>query len=325
MKKLAAMAVLGLMAFTKAAVPAQAPDAPPAAAAATDKVAMRLALTPRKFSFRLTSSISSKETAGGQTGETIANSSFTYAVSVAGVNPDGSMALDVTSVSYVGDVKSPLFTGGADTTQPSAAVAPMLKHWTALPGSMYRVTINPDGTVKSVEGAEPIQQKVLAAIDPSVIAMRPLIEPAIKASWSPEGLKEQWESIFLFYSPAPVGAGEQWTKTRDVNNGPMARAMSTQYAIKERKGGYSLIEFTGTSTPLAAPPEFEGMAGLKLRPLIGGAARGQITYHEETGWPYSVTAQERLEGKLTVTNASRGVPSEILLVSETTSRLETGP
>jgi hypothetical protein len=325
MKKLAAMAMLGLMAAATGAVPAQVPDAPPPAAESADKVTMRLALTPRQFSMRMSTVLKTTETINSRVQETNVSNATALRVNVAGVYPDGSMALDVTVTAFKADVKSPLFTGAVDTSTPNVPAAPMLKHWLQVPGSMYRVTVTPDGSVKSVEGIELIQQKLVASIDPSVSAMRPMLEPEIQQAWSTDGIKKLWEGFFDFYADQPVGAGDIWTKSETEDAGPLARASSTQYVSRERKGGYTLIEFTTTATPHPNPPEVETMPGMKFRPTVSGGAKGTITLHEQTGWPYSMNYTARFNNLVKLAAAMPGLPAEIPVTIDIQNTMETAP
>lgn len=292
--------------------------------APADTVSFRLNLQPpRQFTVRFNQAVQSVEKIGRLEQKTVVNNSTTFAVKVAGVHPDGSMALDVFVQAFSADVDTPLLTGRVDTTAPSPDTPSLLKHWLALPGNGFRITITPEGKVRSVEGADIIQQRLVAAIDPESIPMKPILENEIKNSYSDKALTQFWENMFTYMPTEPQRIGGQWSRTDNEDEGPLARQSTTQYVLRGRQQGFSQVDYTSTYQPHPNPPAVENMPGIRFRPSVTGGNQGQVTVHEATGWPVRMSSRARFENTVRIENPPAGVPAEIPATIDIVAQIET--
>jgi uncharacterized protein DUF6263 len=145
----------------------------------------------------------------------------TLKIAVDDVAPDGTATLKQTFDSVRMEMDGPMGKFVYDTASPAPATSnPMAQSMGKVLGAMVGETIlviqAPDGTVRRVEGATRIMDKIVKSLgaDPSAAA----IGQALKTSLSDDALKATLEQSFTKLPAAPVKPGDTWKGEMTMGN-----------------------------------------------------------------------------------------------------------
>jgi len=195
------------------------------------------------------------------------------------------MAVDV-SIPMAGDFKYDSRKGDENASSPFSSLGGLI-------GKPMQASLNKNGKVTSIEGADEALKQVLSKIKGGEQAAS-ILEGYI----GEDAFKNNFETITGFSQGKVLNIGDTWSKTIDTKSG-IALSSDYTYTVKERSGGKVTIDVGGEvkSDPNAAPIEAQGM---KMSYKLAGPITGVIVVDEKTGWAITSDIQQDLSGKVTV-------------------------
>ncbi len=160
-------------------------------------------------------------------------------------------------------------------------------------GKTMEASLNKNGTVTSIEGADAMMKQVLGKVKGGA-QMATILEGYIGES----AFKNTFATLTGFSQGKALQVGDSWTKEVDTKSGVSLMTDYT-YTIRERSGGKVTIDVTGESKsdPNAKPIEAQGV---KMSYNLAGPVSGVIVVDEKTGWAVTSDIQQDLSGKITV-------------------------
>jgi uncharacterized protein DUF6263 len=160
-------------------------------------------------------------------------------IAVSDVAADGTATLSQTFQSVKMEMNSPMGRFVYDTALPTTNTNPMAQAMGQVLGAMAGETITvvqaPDGSVKRVEGASRILDKVVKSLpsDPASSAMA----QGLKASLSDEALKATLEQSFTRLPDRAVQSGDTWHGQLNLGNDTIGKiAGSVDFTLKGVEG-----------------------------------------------------------------------------------------
>lgn len=160
-------------------------------------------------------------------------------------------------------------------------------------GKTMEASLNKNGTVTSIEGADEMLKQVLGKVKGGA-QMATILEGYIGES----AFKNTFATLTGFSQGKILQVGDSWAKEADTKSG-VSLITDYTYTIRERNGGKVTIDVTGESKsdPNAKPIETQGM---KMSYNLSGPVTGVIVVDEKTGWAITSDVQQDLSGKITV-------------------------
>ena len=210
-------------------------------------------------------------------------------IAVDDVAADGTATLKQTFDSVRMEMDGPMGKFVYDTASPSTSANPMAQSMGKVLGAMVGETITvvqaPDGTVRRVEGASRIMDKIVKTLpsDPSASALA----QALKTSLSDDALKATLEQSFTKLPPGSVKPGDRWNGGMSMGNemvGKISGAVDFTLKALEGSGDAALarIGVAVTMKQESAPASGPGGMVMKLQDARGEGemlfeiARGRI-------------------------------------------------
>lgn len=195
------------------------------------------------------------------------------------------MAVDV-SIPMAGDFNYDSQKGDNDSSSPFSSLGGLI-------GKTMSASLNKNGKVTSIEGADEALKQVLGKIKGGEQAAS-LLEGYI----GEDAFKNNFETITGFSQGKILNIGDTWSKNIQTKSG-IALSSDYTYTVKERSGGKVTIDVTGEakSDPNAEPIEAQGM---KMSYKLSGPISGIIVVDEKTGWAITSDIQQDLSGKVTM-------------------------
>ncbi len=160
-------------------------------------------------------------------------------------------------------------------------------------GKTMEASLNKNGTVTSIEGADEMLKQVLGKVKGGA-QVATILEGYIGES----AFKNTFATLTGFSQGKVLQVGDTWSKAIDTESGISLNTDYT-YTIRERSGGKVTIDVTGAakSDPNAKPIEAQGV---KMSYNLAGPVTGVIVVDEKTGWALTSDIQQDLSGKITV-------------------------
>ena len=201
----------------------------------------------------------------------------TLKILVDDVAADGTATLKQTFDAVRMEMDGPMGKFVYDTASPSStSTNPMAqsmgKVLAAMVGETITVVQAPDGTVRRVEGATRIMDKIVKSLpaDPSATA----IAQALKTSLSDDALKATLEQSFTRMPDAPVKPGDTWKGAMNMGNDMIGKITgSVDFALKALDGAgdaaTARIAIAMTMKQESAPPSGPGGMVVKLQDAHG--------------------------------------------------------
>ncbi len=181
---------------------------------------------------------------------------------------------------------------GADESSPFNSLGGLI-------GKTMEASLNKQGTVTSIEGADELLKQVLSKMKGGD-QIADMLEGYIGES----AFKNIFSTITGFSQGKPMKVGDTWTKNVEVSSG-VTMVTDYTYTIRERAGGKVTIDVTGNAKtdPDAEPIEAQGM---KISYNLSGPITGVIVVDEKTGWATTSDIQQDLSGKMTMGGTPMG-------------------
>jgi hypothetical protein len=227
------------------------------------------------------------------------------------VAADGTATIRQTFQSVRMESEGPMGKMLVDTAVPETGpnAPPMRRVLDALAGESVTIGIAPDGTIRKVEGASRIAEKIarLTAGDPAAGAAG----QAIRRMLSEEALKSTLEQTFAPLPPGPVKAGETWTGRLSMGNEAIGRVVGTSTFTLKALEGTADAPIARVTVNLALKQEVKpvpsGPAGM-ITTLRDNKGEGEILFDAGRGHIQRSTMRTELASSVMM-NGPDGVPT----------------
>lgn len=221
-----------------------------------------------------------------------------YTMTVDDVGPDGAMTLATKYDSVVFRQKGPAGATEYDSANPPKAVAPSAKPFSVLPGLTFRMTVGPEGTVKSVEGLGEMIAEVVRRLEPPEGPAKASMLKTLNDRFGEPAMKQNLQSLFAFYPAKPVAVGEAWER-KVASGGGLPLIIQTKYTLKRRSAGVAEVAIDSKISPDPSAAPVEAGTG-KMTYALSGSQHGSAMIDEATGWTRSLTTEQEVSGDLTL-------------------------
>jgi len=166
-------------------------------------------------------------------------------------------------------------------------------------GKPMQASLNKNGKVTSIEGADAMLKQVLGKIKGGA-----QVATILEGYIGEDAFKNSFATLTGFSQGKVLKVGDSWSKQMNTKNGV---SLNTDYiyTIREHSGGKITIDVTGESKsdPNAAPIETQGM---KMSYNLAGPVTGVIVVDEKTGWAITSDIQQDLSGKMVIGGTPMG-------------------
>lgn len=239
-------------------------------------------------------------------------------IAVDDVAADGTATLKQTFGSVRMEMDGPMGKFSYDTAAPSTSTNPMAQSMGKVLGAMAGETITvvqaPDGTVRSVEGASRIMDKITKTL-PSDAGANALAQ-ALKTSLSDEALKATLEQSFTKLPQGPVKPGDTWKGQMNMGNDTIGKITgSVDFTLKALDGsGDAATGRIGVAVAMkqeSAPASGPGGMVMKLQDARGEGemlfeiAKGRIRKSTmKSSMPSTISGQSPDGNPMTIQNTT---------------------
>lgn len=271
-----------------------------AACSSTKPLTMNMAVDQgANFDYAITTTSDMGMSIMGQDMSVTGQSVQDYNFKVKAVNPTGVSDIDFQISRMTVDASIPMAGDMSYDSDKGAEKDSPFNSLGGLIGKSMQASLNKQGQVTSIEGADELLKQVLGKMKGGE-QVAGMLEGYIGES----AFKNVFSSITGFSQGKPMKVGDSWTKNVEVSSGVNMISDYT-YTIRERAGGKVTIDVTGNAKtdPNAAPIEAQGM---KISYSLAGPITGVITVDEKTGWATSSDIQQDLSGKMTMGGTPMG-------------------
>src|SRR5262249_6622580 len=126
-----------------------------------------------------------------------------------------------------------------DSTSPAAANNPLADFFKSLIGATFKLTVDKNMKVTKVEGRDEFIKRLGSA--------NSQMEPLLKKILSDDALKQMADPTFGVVPNGEVTKGQTWTKTSDLNLGPIGSYTNTyKYTYEGKENGLDKIKVETT-------------------------------------------------------------------------------
>jgi len=271
-----------------------------AACSSTKPLTMNMAVDQgANFDYAITTTSDMGMSIMGQDMSVTGQSVQDYNFKVKAVNPTGVSDIDFQISRMTVDASIPMAGDMSYDSDKGAEKDSPFNSLGGLIGKSMQASLNKQGQVTSIEGADELLKQVLGKMKGGE-QVAGMLEGYIGEA----AFKNVFSSITGFAQGKPMKVGDSWTKNVEVSSGVNMISDYT-YTIRERAGGKVTIDVTGNAKtdPNAAPIEAQGM---KITYSLAGPITGVITVDEKTGWATSSDIQQDLSGKMTMGGTPMG-------------------
>ena len=236
-----------------------------------------------KMVVRTTSNISGGPQGNGTVDQTM---SQTLKVSVSAVAPDGTPILRQSIEAVAVEITTPMGKMAYDSAKPPGAdadprVQSMAKTFGGLVGEALSVTVASNGTVRRIDGAQRIIDKIVKDLprDPMAGGMA----QNIKQMFSEDALRTSLEQSFSRLPEGPVKPGDTWTSQQSLGADAIGKITGTStFTLKAIEGtGDAAVARIGVTLTLKQDvPPGTGSMSMKLGNAKG---EGELLFHISKG------------------------------------------
>ncbi len=192
-----------------------------------------------------------------------------------------------------------------DSRNPEAVIPQDAKALAAMAGQSITMTIQTDGQVTKVDGAEALIDRILDEMGDQLKPEHR--EPARKQMeqlFGEHAMIERVAQIMRIYPDRPVDNGDAWSQTFNLTLG-MPSIVSTQWTLLRHDGKTARIAaVSDVDTNHEAPPVQLGPYLMSYN--LGGTQDGWLEIDRETGWVIAADIDQTMSGTVTVSVPQRG-------------------
>jgi hypothetical protein len=222
---------------------------------------------------------------------------FTMTNHVTDVDADGVATVEIVYDAVKWSQATAFGKNSYDSTKDKEATGPA-KAFAAMVGAKITSKMKRDGTITDIKGTDVLLKNVLESLELPAGPQADLVKKQMKDQFGDAAMKQQLENLSAIYPTGPVGVGDSWKKSVEMNAG-MALSLETVYTYKGRKDGQHELEASGKiGTPENAKPLDVG--AMKLLMSMSGKQKGTIQMDEKTGLATSSDLEQDLVGTTTV-------------------------
>jgi hypothetical protein len=190
-----------------------------------------------------------------------------------------------------------------DSENPPDYLDPSMRGMAVLPGTQLFVQLNPEGGVVDLRGTEEMLDKMIRALELPDSPQKEMVIENLRKQFGGDAIRQSLEQITAFFPSKPVGIGDSWQNTLNLETGfPMA--IQSTYTLVSRDGGRARISVQSVVSSDPAHPMRMGPVSMAYD--IDGTQTGQISADESTGLPARSESNLQFSGQVKVS----GVPNE---------------
>ena len=193
-----------------------------------------------------------------------------------------------------------------DSAKPPEKIPPAAVGFAALVDQSLDLTMAPSGKVLEVIGTDEMLDKIVAKATVILGNKSEELEKALKDQFSAAKLKQQIETSTEIYPDKPVGVGDSWSKTVDID-GVMSMQLDNTWTLKSRKAGIAKVAL---DTKIRTSPDANPMklGTMNVGYELSGTQTGEIAIDEATGMPTVSTLKQDITGQIKADNAPGMAP-----------------
>ena len=230
----------------------------------------------------------------GQDQKTIQKQVMEFDYKIKDKSQDGNTNMDVTIASLIVEQTSPMFSLDYNSKE-ATGDGQFDKMYGAMVGHSFNLTVDKEGDVTALEGADEMFDNMMKDADiPNIQQM----EGSLKAQFGNDAMKQNFSQFSKFLPGKPVKVGESWT-AKDTIVGSLGMASVNTYTLKKRSGGTATIEMMGKVASLPDAPPME-MAGMKIKYNLTGTQSGTIEIDEKTGYTLKSDIAQQIGGDMII-------------------------
>jgi hypothetical protein len=192
----------------------------------------------------------------------------------------------------------------------------------AAEGMAFTFEYHPDGTVKNVDGTDPI----LDAIVDSVENLRPFQRVAMRTqvanTLGVNDFEYMLADMVCVHPPSNVGVGDSWTESHRLSGGAVMTVEET-YTLTERTGGVAVFEVIQKTSPELGSQSVPMPGGDSLGFRATGSGAGTMRSDPATGFTLEGNSSFSVEGAVSGLPGASGV--ELPVELKVSSRMESRP
>jgi hypothetical protein len=181
-----------------------------------------------------------------------------------------------------------------DSTNPAAANNPLADFFKALIGATFKLTVDKDMKVTKVDGRNEFIAKLGSA--------NSQMEPLLKKILSDDALKQMADPTFGVVPNGDVAKGQTWTKTSELNLGPIGSYTNTyKYTFEGMEGDLAKIKVETTLNYKIPTEQEQGLPfKIKSATLASKSGGGTIFFNVKKGRVEKSELNLNLEGSLDI-------------------------
>jgi hypothetical protein len=204
-----------------------------------------------------------------------------------------------------------------DSTKEGGPTNPLSDFFKALVGSEFTLTIDKNMKISKIDGRDEFLKKL--------VKENPQMEPLLKTILSDEALKQMSDPAFSVVPDKAVKKGDTWTKTADLNMGPIGTFKSDYKYTYEGPDESKMQKIKVDTTLKYQPPGPNAGSALPFKILKADLASkessGTILFDSTKGRVGGSDMTMHLAGTLTIEIS--GMSSEVTLDQTQTTKVKT--
>ena len=189
----------------------------------------------------------------------------------------------------------------------------MLEMLRASAGASHTIVLGKDNKVIGIEGAEKVLEKA-----------SPAAAEALRADLDPERMKKAAEESFAVLPPDPVGEGDSWTRTSNLQiGGGQSLTFETrfEYAGTVEKAGKKLDKIATSTTSVKYAASDKAPFKVPRSNLKIDSSKGAVLFDRAKGQVVESTSAMHIVGDMTFEVNGMEIPAELNLTFDTSTNL----
>lgn len=135
-----------------------------------------------------------------------------------------------------------------DSDNSSGSNHPATEALSAIVGHSFRITLNPDGAIKSVDGINEMYDKILSKLYFRNPRRRQMLKQSLRQLFGEETIEQSFGKAFKVYGQEPRTLNESWHHTSRLTK-PVPMVVKTNYTLTRLKDNRAVIAVDATISP----------------------------------------------------------------------------